>query len=69
MVAGSEMLTDFVIWEKKIEFVNAFCYLGVTLSTQKVATAHHKIREEKRIQQVNHLAAKVDIQMIIFMTA
>ena len=31
---------------EKIEFVNAFCYLGVTLSTQNVATAHHKVRKE-----------------------
>ena len=69
MVAGSEILTDFVIWQKKNEFVNAFCFLGVTLSTQNVTTAHHKIREEKRIQQVNHLAAKVDLQIINFMTA
>ena len=54
---------------EKIEFVNAFCYLGVTVSTQNVATAHHKIRKEKGIQQVNHLAAKVDLQIINFTTA
>ena len=38
---------------EKIEFVNAFCYLGVSISTQNAATAHHKIRKEKGIQQVN----------------
>ena len=54
---------------EEIEFVNAFCYLGITLSTQNVATHHHKIREEKGIQQVNHLAAKVDLQIINFATA
>ena len=52
-----------------VEFVNSFCYLGVSLATQSNPNKHFNERKQKGIKQTKILAAKVDIRKLSFVSA